>query len=144
VQSVNQSCLFEGYGTFKGNINSYNIILNKVLYSKGINKNLTNENNETTLTLSINSAIIGKFKANNLNIIRIPISNEYLYDINSTKLDGKSLMLWHCRLGHYYQESINKYLHLHNIKTDNCVECKIAKLKNKPHSKTPPRAKKIL
>jgi len=134
-------------------------ILNKVLYSKDINKNLiggvklakdgyktilTNENNEITLTLSINSIIIGKFKSNNLNIIRIPIRNEYLYDINSTELDNKSLMLWHCRLGHYYQDDINKYLQLHNIKTDNCIECKIAKLKNKPHNKTPPRANKVL
>lgn len=61
------TCSFEGYGTFRGKVNGNSIFLEKVLYSKDINKNLIggiklakegykmnieNANNEIILTIN--------------------------------------------------------------------------------------------
>jgi len=53
-------------------------------------------------------------------------------------------MLWHRRLDHFYQDNINKYLNIHNVKPVNCFDCKISKLNRKPHNKETPKAFRIL
>ena len=50
-------------------------------------------------------------------------------------------MLWHRRLGHFYNENLTKYLKLHNVKINECLDCKIAKLNRKPHNGNTPKAK---
>ncbi|OUM63127.1 hypothetical protein PIROE2DRAFT_10385, partial [Piromyces sp. E2] len=37
------------------------------------------------------------------NTIKIPIYNNFIYDLNTTELNEDSLRKWHFRLGHYYQ-----------------------------------------
>jgi len=46
--------------------------------------------------------------------------------------------------GIFYQPDINKYLNLHNVNTEQCLDCKISKLKRKPHNKITPMASTIL
>jgi len=160
MKCVNKSiCRFDGFGTFRGYINGKSITLDKVLYSKDTNKNLlggvrlakggyianiSHERKHTVLRLFKNNNMIGKFKSNKANVIRIPIIYDPRYSLNSTELDDKSMKIWHNRLGHYYQDNISQYLELHNIKQNKCLECGIAKLRNKPHNKTPPKANRIL
>jgi len=165
----NTICKFEGVGTFEGTINNYPIKLENVYYSKDINKNLLsgiklayngltgeikkNNNKQTQLILSSknneNSYIIGKFTADNYNIVRIPtkLENKYIYCItnkNKNELNEYSRKLWHQRLGHFYHDDLPKYLRLHNIQEVDCLDCQIAKLKRKPHNGTPPAATRIL
>lgn len=160
MRCANKSqCTFEGYGTFTGTINGHEITLKRVLYSKEINKNLISGielakdgidasikhiNNNTTLFVNKGDILMGMFKANGSNIIKIPILQRDFDYINSTELDEKTVKRWHNRLGHYYQEDINKYLKLHNINDNECMECKISKLRRNPHNKNPPRASNIL
>jgi len=160
MKCANKStCTFEGFGRFNGIINGHKIILEKVFYSKDINKNLIGgvklakdgynatilyKNDNIYLKIFKNNYTIGEFATNNTNTFVIPSTQYYKPDINSTELNNQSLMLWHQRLGHFYQRDISKYLELHNIKTNNCLECAISKLKSKPHNKTPPKAQKVL
>jgi len=160
MKCANKStCTFEGFGRFNGIINGHKIILEKVFYSKDINKNLIGgvklamdgynatilyKNDNIYLKIFKNNYTIGEFATNNTNTFVIPSTQYYKPDINSTELNNQSLMLWHQRLGHFYQKDISKYLELHNIKTNNCLECAISKLKSKPHNKIPPKAQKVL
>ena len=155
MKCANKStCTFEGFGRFNGIINGHKIILEKVFYSKDINKNLIGgvklakdgynatilyKNDNIYLKIFKNNYTIGEFATNNTNTFVIPSTQYYKPDINSTELNNQSLMLWHQRLGHFYQRDISKYLELHNIKTNNCLECAISKLKSMPHNKTPPK-----
>eukprot|EP00833_Pecoramyces_ruminatium_P016378 jgi/Orpsp1_1/1190410/evm.model.d7180000078806.1 len=154
------SCIFEGYGMFHGEINGNKITLDKVLYSKDINKNLISGiklaknginslikvvNNDTYLTLiNNNNKIITSIKCDHFNIARVNIknSNEF-YSINSTE-SYEFKELWHKRLGHFYQDNLESYLELHNIKKPICLDCQITKLKRLPHNNITPKASKLL
>ena len=56
-------------------------------------------------------------------------------------INDQSKMLWHRRLGHFYYDNLTKYLKLHNVKINECLNCKIAKLNRKPHNGDTPKAK---
>jgi len=43
-------------------------------------------------------------------------------------------MLWYKNLGRFYNENLNKYLKLHNMKPTNSFDCKIEKLDRKPNN----------
>ncbi|OUM59001.1 hypothetical protein PIROE2DRAFT_64053 [Piromyces sp. E2] len=163
------TCNFDGIGTYEGSINGYNIILDNVLYSKDVNKNLLSgiklakngmkcnfksRKNKVYLSLKTKNSNkrivnIGTFKANKNNTIRITTENkikpetciDIISDEDLLEINDQSKMLWHRRLGHYYQENLNKYLKLHNVKPTKCLECKIAKLNRKPHNRDTPKAK---
>ncbi len=164
----NSICTFEGTGTFEGSINGTNVILDKVYYSKHVNKNLLSGFKLTKLGFSCNMVTkddktfliisqqtnngykrIGKFLASENNITTIPIKKQN-YSINTltnsknTNLDEKSLNLWHRRLGHFYHNDLTKYLELHKVKDVECLDCQIAKLRRKPHNGTPPAASRIM
>ena len=154
----NSTCVFEGYGTFRGKINGYEIVLDKVLYSKDINKNLISGiklakmgifsniksvNNKTYLNLTNeNNTIIAQIVPDNYNIARIKLTSSNS-NINSTET-GDNLKIWHNRLGHFYFKDINNYLELHEDKETNCKECDISKMKRHPHNKTTPKASRVL
>jgi len=55
-------------------------------------------------------------------------------------------LLWHRRLGHFYNKDLNSYLKAHGItKQYFCDACRIVKkLKRCPHNKETPKAKNIL
>ena len=155
------TCKFLGYGTYTGKINNYNIKLNKVYYSKDISKNLlsgiklaqsnincevNNYYNKPQLTLTHNNKIILKTyvnKHNNFNIKTKNIiidTNKKLFNLNSQENYKK---IWHNRLGHYYNENLDKYLKYHNINKNECVECQISKLNRNPHNGNTPKASNI-
>ena len=156
MKCANKStCIFEGFGSFQGTINGFEIILPKVLYSKHVNKNLisgvklakegiisliNNNNQSIQLILKNKNNIIGKFIANNANIIKIPIWSDF--ELN--ELSEQSMKLWHNRLGHFYHDDIYKYINLHTEQPNKCTDCQIAKLKRKPHNGTITRATEIL
>ena len=60
------------------------------------------------------------------------------------KTDNISKEIWHRRLGHFYQNNLNKYLEMHNIKSPLCIDCKISKMKRIAHNGEPPKAKEKL
>ena len=169
----NTICEFQGIGTFEGKINDEYIRLDNVYYSNKINKNLLSGNklprngfyidikainNKTILTLkkvdkhnNYNPKTIGIYTADETNIVRIPIkqtdptiNNLTNRSNNNNKLDEYSKGLWHRRLGHFHHDNLDEYLELHNIKKNDCLVCKIAKLKRLPHNGTPPSATRIL
>ncbi|OUM62385.1 hypothetical protein PIROE2DRAFT_11344 [Piromyces sp. E2] len=89
----NSVCNFEGYGTYHGIINNYDITLDRVYYSKESNKNILSgiklatkginiqinntKNNGTTILLKDkNNNIIDIIKPDSYNIPRIKISND--------------------------------------------------------------------
>ena len=93
----------------------------------------------------------------NYNIIQEIISNKHnqfflkVYSINFVKsinsIDKVEnfKMIWHRRLGHYYNNNLLKYLMDHDIKVnDDCHDCKITKMKRISHNKETPKAKEIL
>jgi len=160
MQCANGStCHFEGYGTFNGTINGHLITLERVLYSKEVNKNLIGgikliksgiqaslelKNNNISLTLkNQNNDKIIDVNADSRNIIRIPIMKQS-NPLFSTELDENSIKIWHNRLGHFYNPDIQKYLELHKVINQGCQDCNISKLRRKPHNKEVPRASKIL
>ena len=149
-------------------INGNYIKLNNIYYSPNINKNLIsgirlakegyfceikNKRGNTILCLKVKEnnkvKFFGSFPANDVNVIRLPIvkTNSFINYINNdetTNLDERSKLLWHRRLGHYYYNDLNKYLELHNIKDSECLDCKVSKLKRKPHTGKSPSASNIL
>ena len=170
MQCANNSiCQFDGVGTYEGSINGYNIKFENVLYSKQVNKNLLSgiklaknglkcnikarkDNIYLTLKTKLKNkrtVNIGTFKANKNNTIHIDTKNKQnimnCIDIISheetKEINEESKMLWHRRLGHFYNENLTKYLKLHNIKINECLDCKIAKLNRKPHNGNTPKAK---
>ena len=163
------TCEFKGVGTFIGKINNQTIRLDNVYYSDKINKNLISGvkltktgypceldviNDETILILkkynkwNNKKHIIGRFKSDTSNIIKIPTSivEKTINTIsnNNEKLDEYSKNLWHKRLGHFFHDDLGKYLKLHNIKKPDCLQCSISKLKRLPHNGKPPVATRIL
>jgi len=114
---------------------------------------ISNQNGETSLYLRFafnkkeNNNLVGKFIANELNIVRIPIKlvNRQINTIyaNNDKLTDYSKQIWHQRLGHFYHEDLVNYLNLHNVKEIQCMDCKIFKLR-RPHNGKPPKASGIL
>jgi len=161
-------CKFNGIGTYEGNINGYDIKLENVLYSNEINKNLLSgikltkngmkcnlksRRDKVYLTMKLRNnnkrtVNIGTFIANDNNTIHIITKNKNYSDLTLDnissdeykEIDDQSKMLWHRRLGHFYHDDINKYLKLHNIKPVKCLDCKISKLKRKPHNRETPKA----
>jgi len=167
----NSLCEFEGIGTYEGTINGYNIILENVLYSKHINKNLLSgiklakngmkcnlkaRKGKVFLTLKTKNnknrtVNIGTFRANKNNTIHIQSCNNIQLNTiidnisyDTQNIDDQTKLLWHRRLGHFYNDNLTKYLRIHNIKTIECFDCKIAKLNRKPHNRTTPKATQIL
>ena len=147
-------CKIIGYGECCLRINNHHIKLSKVLYAPMIKMNILSsikliQNNIKTVTELINdrvtlkiinrNKIIGAFTENNNN--QIFITSELCFhketeDINSVqKVNEESKLIWHRRLGHFYHQNIEKYLDLHNIKEPICVDCKIVKMKRRPHNK---------
>lgn len=138
----NTICHFDGYGSYKGIINGFTIVLNKVLYSskiiksiisgiklskEGINTKIYTNNNTTYLTLlNSDNKIINTFPSNSFNIIKIPIINltPTELDLNYTTLNDSSKLLWHKRLGYFYLPNIDKYINMNNITNNNnhCTE----------------------
>eukprot|EP00833_Pecoramyces_ruminatium_P006451 jgi/Orpsp1_1/1180483/evm.model.c7180000073588.1 len=53
-------------------------------------------------------------------------------------------MIWHRRLGHFYNTNIIKYLNLHNVKEPLCLDCRISKKKRTSHKGETPKAKQVL
>lgn len=49
-------------------------------------------------------------------------------------INDQSKMLWYKNLGRFYNENLNKYLKLHNMKPTNSFDCKIEKLDRKPNN----------
>ena len=155
----NSTCEFSGYGTYFGKINNKNIKLDKVYYSENISKNLisgiklSQSNitceiskylNKPQLTLTYKNDIILKTYAKKHNnfIIKTKniLENKKIFNLEKTQ-DFKNL--WHNRLGHYYNENIEKYLNDHQITKEECIDCKIAKLPRKPHNGITPKSTKI-
>jgi len=101
------------------------------------------------LKLINNSKTLATFTANNLDQI---IINSKHYDnsknieqINAmTKLDEESKLIWHRRLGHFYHNNLEKYLKIHKITEPLCIDCKVSKMKKKPHNQEVPKATQIL
>ena len=170
MQCANNSiCEFDGVGTYEGSINGYNIKFENVLYSKQVNKNLLSgiklaknglkcniKSRRDKVFLTLKTTLenkrtinIGTFKANKNNTIHILTKNKSnlknCIDIVSPEetmdINDQSKMLWHRRLGHFYQDNLTKYLKLHNVKINECLNCKIAKLNRKPHNGDTPKAK---
>jgi len=60
------------------------------------------------------------------------------------KINDQSKMLWHRRLSHFYKENLAKYLKLHNVKVNEYLDCKIAKLNRKSYNGNTLKAKHLL
>jgi len=124
-------------------INNKTILTLKKVDLNYNNNNYNNNNNKIK--------IIGTYTADENNIIRIPIiqtdSTINIITKQQTKnsnLDEYSANLWHRRLGHFQHENLAEYLNLHNIRRDDFLTCKIAKLKRLPQNGNPPNATRIL
>jgi len=162
----NTFCDFEGYGDVNITINNKNINLNKVYYSKDIAKNMLSGiklvkcgvkilieeiNNEVVLKLLDNNyKTIASFNANKndeINITGVQNKNNINDKNNIMALNTfKDIndLIWHRRLGHFYNSDIKNYLKRHKADIKFCDDCKIAKMKRKPHNKVPPKATSIL
>jgi len=124
-----------GLWYFHGTINNFPVTLNRVLYSKDVNKNLIsgiklasegilfstrNKDNKTFVKLSPskNNSILGYFN-NQDNIIRIPILQGSNILSNLEDDNNSDLQLWHNRLGHFYNKDIFIYLSDHKYTWQN-------------------------
>jgi len=129
-------CEFIGHGNCCLNINGHHIKLENVLYSPMITMNIISsikliktgikavpetKNNKVTLKLINNSKIITKIISNNLNqfIIKSNLCRHEEIQVLNTmiKIDEKSKLIWHRRLGHFYFDNIEKYLKLQHHRT---------------------------
>jgi len=137
------------------NISTKNLLSWIRLAKSGYVCKISNQNVETSLYLRFgfnkkkeNKNLVGKFIADELNIVRIPIKlvNRQIDTIytNNDKLTDYSKQIWHQRLGHFYHEDLVNYLNLHNVKEIECMDCKISKLKRRPHNGKTPKASGIL
>ena len=114
---------FEGFGTYKGKINGYDITLSKVFCSKYTNKNLISGiqfaytelisitkliNNEPhhIITDNDNNTINTYRSIDERNTFRIKIYNKY----NNLIMNTENNNLWHRRLGHFYHKDLSKFL----------------------------------
>jgi len=169
LRCANNSVIeFEGYGSYEFCINDYKFNLKRVLYSEKVNKNLfsaielaklgiisiikpLNDEKVRLELRNIKNKHIGYFESNNYNQFKM----EVLYKVNNNsfkkkeilsvdKTDNISKEIWHRRLGHFYQNNLNKYLEMHNIKSPLCIDCKISKMKRIAHNGEPPKAKEKL
>eukprot|EP00833_Pecoramyces_ruminatium_P014940 jgi/Orpsp1_1/1188972/evm.model.d7180000068605.1 len=166
----NTYCDFEGYGEYDFKINNHFIKLKRVLYSKDVAKNMISGiefartgtkvlieeiNNEVIMNLLDNNyKIIASFQANKkneINITGLPLNSNN----NGNILNNNNIMalqnfrnakelIWHRRLGHFYNKDLNKYLKLHNVDDNCCDDCKIVKMKRSPHNKETPKANDII
>jgi len=74
---------------------------------------------------------LGTYEANKNNIIRIPTINKIsnasnvnnISNIEDEGINNQSKMLLHRRLGHFYQDNINKYRNIHNFKPVKYFDC---------------------
>ncbi len=157
----NSEMEFEGFGTYKGSINGYNINLEKVFYSKHANKNLISGiqfaytdliaitkliNDEPHLIITDNdNNIINSYRSiDGRNTFRIKIINKNNNCIMNTEDDN----LWHRRLGHFYHKDLSKFVKEHTTShinnNNNCITCGISKMKSLPHNRVTPKATKPL
>jgi len=116
---------------------------------------LTEKDKHNSIILKIldnNYNNIATFQANNSNEVKIVATH---FNIENERNNKNNIMaiqnfrnaeelIWHQRLGHFYQENLKNFLNHHEINLDKCEDCRIAKMKRNPHNKTPPRAKEIL
>ena len=159
-------CEFEGYGEFEFEINNTKIKLERVYYSKNVIKNmisgvelartnikaiLENINNEVVLKLlDQNYKPFASFNANKNNEINIVVTskintmNDKSNIMAIQNFDNFNDLIWHRRLGHYYHYDLDNYLKIHNADRNCCPECRIAKMKRKPHNKPTPKATDVL
>ena len=95
---------------------------------------------------------IATFQANNSNEVKIVATHFNIENERNSKNNIMAIqnfrnaeeLIWHRRLGHFYQEDLKNFLNHHEINLDKCDDCRIAKMKRNPHNKIPPRAKEIL
>jgi len=153
---------YEGYGEYEFKIKDRKYHLKRVLYSKEITKNIisaielakigikaftTFENNKVKLLImDENYNIIQEIISNKHNQFFLKVySINFVKSINSIDKVENFKMIWHRRLGHYYNNNLLKYLMDHDIKVnDDCHDCKITKMKRISHNKETPKAKEIL
>jgi len=162
----NTYCHFEGHVEFEFTINNHYFKIKRVLYSKDTAKNIVSgiewakhgiktltemEDNEN-VTLRIFDNNYSNFltcQANKNNEFKITVDH---FDENDARNNKNNIiaiqnfrnaneLIWHRRLGHFYQEDLKNYLNLNNINESTCDDCKIVKMKRFPHNKTPPRAR---
>jgi len=140
-------CTFDGYGETILNINNYKIKLNRVLYSKDVTKNMISgielakigikviieeiNNNVTLKMLDKNYKTIASFQANKRNEVNFTnVQNKKKYEISNNRNNIMAMqnfnnyqeLLWHRRIGHYYNEDMQKYLQEHGINNHNCCD----------------------
>jgi len=111
-------------------------------------------NNVILKMLDKNYKTIASFQANKRNEINITdvqnkkyeISNNRNYIMAMQNFNNYQELLWHRRIGHYYNEDMQKYLQEHGINNNNncCDECKITKMKRKSLNRITPKASHIL
>ena len=162
----NTYCTFEGYGEYEFEINNRKFKLDRVYYSKDVAKNMFSGvglakiglkaiiekiNDEIILNLlDENYKTIASFQSNKNNELNITVTTKIntINDKNNImavqQFDNFDDLIWHRRLGHYYIHDLQNYLNIHNIDKNICSDCKIAKMKRKPHNKPTPKATDIL
>jgi len=79
----------------------------------------------------------------------VNINNNSKKPITATLENDKVIERWHRRLCYYYNSNLTKYLKEHGIyistgKTPKYIECKLSKMKRKPHKDTIVEAKQPL
>jgi hypothetical protein len=140
-------------GMYKGMYKNNNFSIGEVFYAPNIQNNLISthylckkgfklvmdmHNNKERLQIFKNNKLITTVYTNDENLFTLNTSSMKNKDYNINNVD---LKLWHARLGHYYNQNLQKFLENNNIKEEkndniNCEDCKISKLKKKPFNKT--------
>jgi len=153
---------YEGFGEYEFQINDKKIKLKRVLYSPDITRNiisaielaktgiktitepLNKESNIVKLTLmDSNNKIIHKIFSTKSNQFLLRVNNVNKNEIMSIN-NNNNKMIWHRRLGYFYNKEIEKYLKDHEINEPECLDCKIAKMKRNPHNHETPKASELL
>ena len=161
-------CKFEGYGDYQFKLNDTIITIHNVYYSSKVTRNIISQitlniqgyptlsekantsNNLAKLTIYDEKFnVIGIYYSTNSKqflINTIPIktndTNDCLQQVNEISDDSK--IIWHRRLGHFYQVDLEKYLKIHDINIPLCNDCKITKMKRLPHNGDTPDTNDIL
>jgi len=87
--------------------------------------------------------LVNTYKINNKDIEEKMI--KILWALNEVDEKKKKALKFSIEeLGYNYQENINKYLTLHQIKVPKCIEYKVAKMSRKSRGRKTPKATKIL
>ena len=121
------------------------------LAKSGVKSLLDNVNNDVILRLlDENYKNFASFNANKNNEAYVVSIDE---DVNLNErnnimalqtFENLDDLIWHRRLGHFYNSDLHGYLKFHEAEQNLCDDCKISKMKRKPHNKITPKAKDIL